>query len=80
MWAKIVQGQNNLKQTAVSKELQPEISASSSAGAKRGSVDVSGLEAQAGYGILEGFSSIDIHVIWGFLLIVLAANYECQSK
>lgn len=30
-------------------------------------------EAQAGYGILEGFSSIDIHVIWGFLLIVLAA-------
>ena len=45
MWAKIVQGQNNLKQTAVSKELQPEISASSSASAKRGSVDVSGLEA-----------------------------------
>ena len=43
-------------------------------------MDVSGLEAQAGYGILEGFSSIDIHVIWGFLLIVLAAHYECQSK
>lgn len=43
-------------------------------------MDVSGFEAQAGYGILEDFSSIDIHVMWGFLLIVLAANFECQSK
>lgn len=59
--------------------MRPGISALSSVSANR-SVDVSGFGASAGYRILEGFYSIDIHEIWGVLLTVLAADFECQSK
>lgn len=43
-------------------------------------MDVSGFGASVGCRILEGFYSIDIHGIWGGLLTVLAADFECQSK